>query len=189
MKLPAFLTKKSAPQSPPEESMEAVLAKLTTLLPAATATPAPTPRCLLLDVSMSMYGECEPGTAKIKALRQLAAKLPTVPTYSFSSDVRRIKASAIPDPSGSTNMARAFDRIRRDGYSSPVLITDGLPDDEAAALDSARGLSLEIFYVGPAPKPAFLDQLAAVAGGRARDADLSRSGSQQLEIQIRGLLS
>jgi hypothetical protein len=185
MKLP-FLTKK---KNPPEESMELILAKLTALLPEATAVPAPAPRCLLLDTSGSMVEECEPGVSKIQALRTLVKKLPTCPVYIFADKVQRIEASAIPAPDGWTNMALAFDRIRQDGYLSAVLITDALPNDPQLALKSAAGLALEIFYVGPSPKPAFLDQLAAVAGGQAHTADLGRNGSGQLEVQIRGLLT
>jgi hypothetical protein len=169
--------------------MEVVLAKLTALLPEAAAAPAPAPRCLLLDTSGSMSEECEPGVSKIQALRRLAGKLPAAVTYAFASDTQQIRAAAIPDPDGSTDMALAFDRIRQDGYQSAVLITDGLPDDQTQTLRSAIGLSLEIFYVGPPPKPAFLDQLAAITGGQAHTADLSRKGSQQLEVQIRGMLT
>jgi hypothetical protein len=84
--------------------------------------------------------------------------------------------------------ARAFNRVKSDGYSSAVLITDGLPDDESQALNSARGLSMEIFYVGPAPKPGFLDELAAIAGGQAHAADLGRTGRQELETRFGGYL-
>jgi hypothetical protein len=52
MKIP-FLTKKNKQQS--EESMEVILAKLAAILPQATAAPAPAPRCLLLDISGSLY--------------------------------------------------------------------------------------------------------------------------------------
>jgi hypothetical protein len=188
MKLP-FLTKRDKPVS----SMELVLSELTTLLEESTAAvaaaPASVSRCLLLDTSGSMGGECEPEVSKIAALRQLVARLPVAPTYAFGSDVKRIDFTDIPDPSGSTNMGAAFDRMKSDGYSSAVLITDGLPDDEARALESAAGLTLEIFYVGPPPKPAFLDELAALTGGQAHAADLRQSGRQELESQIRGLLA
>jgi hypothetical protein len=182
MKLP-FLTKKSRR----EESMEVVLAKLTALLP--EAQPAPAPRCLLLDTSGSMAEECEHGVSKIRALRKLVGGLPAAATYAFADDVRRVRAGWIPGPGGGTDMALAFDRIKQDGYQSAVLITDGLPDDAEEALKSAAGLSLEIFYVGPPPKPDFLDQLAAATGGQAHMGDLSRKGAEQLEVKIRGLLS
>jgi hypothetical protein len=187
MKLP-FLAKRGKPAAK-EESMELVLRKLDTLLAESTAVPVAVPRCLVLDVSASMASECEPGVSKIRALRRLVAKLPAVRTYAFAMSVREVTSSAIPDPSGSTDLAAAFARIKRDGYRSAVLITDGEPDSEEAALDSARGLQLEIFYVGPHPQPDFLRRLAAITGGQAHAADLGRSGREELETKIRGLLA
>jgi hypothetical protein len=169
--------------------MELVLSELTTLLEESTAAPVAISRCLLLDTSGSMYEDCEPRVLKIEALRQLVGKLPAAPTYAFATEVKRINFFLLDYPDGSTNLAVALDRIKRDGYSSAVLITDGLPDDETAALESARGLVLEIFYVGPLPKPAFPDELAAITGGQAHAADLGRSGRLELETQIRGLLT
>jgi hypothetical protein len=185
MKLP-FLTRKERSSA---SSMELVLSELTTLLEQSPTKPVAIPRCLLLDTSGSMDEECEPGVPKIAALRQLVTQLPAVQTYAFASGCRRIEPSQIPDPFGSTNMAGAFDCVKSDGYASAVLITDGEPDDDAAALESARGLTLEIFYVGPPPKPAFLDELAALTGGQAHSGDLRRSGRQELETKIRGLLT
>jgi hypothetical protein len=167
--------------------MELILAKLTALLPQTVTTPGP--RCLVLDISGSMAEDCEPGISRIQALRQLVAKLPAAPTYAFAAGVQRIEGSRIPEPEGWTNMAAAFDRIKQDGYPSAVLITDGLPNNPEQTLKSAAGLTLEIFYVGPAPKPGFLDELARVTGGQAHLADLGRKGSNQLAVQIRGLLT
>jgi hypothetical protein len=188
LKLP-FLAKRSQPAAS-TESMELVLAKLDTLLAESTARPVVVvPRCLVLDVSASMASEYEPGVSKIQALRKLVAELPAAPTYAFATGVRKVTSARIPEPDASTDLAGAFDHIKRDGHHSAVLITDGQPDSEEAALDSARGLQLEIFYVGPPPKPEFLDQLAAITGGRAEDADLSSYGRQELETKIRGLLA
>jgi hypothetical protein len=180
MKLP-FLAKPATSK----ESMELVLAKLDTLLAESTAAPLPVPRCLVLDVSASMGGECESGVSKIRALRKLVAKLPAAPTYAFADGAQLIERSVIRDADGSTNLAAAFDHIKSDGYSSAVLITDGEPNSEEEALDSARGLPLEIFYVGPPPRPEFL----TITGSQAQDADLRASGRQELETKIRGLLT
>ena len=115
--------------------MEMVLAKLEAVLPEAAAPPPP-PRCLVLDVSSSMdeYASTDDLETKIEALRQLVAGLPLAPTYAFSDYTQRIEATRIPDPSGSTNLAGALDRIKQDGWLSAILITDGAPNDAAAAL-------------------------------------------------------
>lgn len=151
--------------------------------------------CLLLDVSYSMHEPAEPGVSKIDALRRVATEVQADVTYAFSSFVERV--DSVPDPNGNTDMAGAFRQVKRDGFTAVVLITDGLPFDnrgpraaEADALRDVRGLMLHIFYVGPPPKPKFLDRLAAAAkaGSQAHQSSLRRDGSKKLTTTIRGLL-
>jgi hypothetical protein len=158
--------------------------------PVAAPAAAPgKPPCLMLDVSGSMAEDCEPGRAKIDALRDLVAGLKADTIYAFDHRVTLTTAHAIPDPGGATIMAGAFCRARKDGHLSAVLITDGLPTDpEADVLRAAAGIHLDIFYVGPAPKPAFLDRLAAACRGRAHQANLRKQAQPQLQQRIRGLL-
>jgi hypothetical protein len=81
--------------------MELVLRKLETLLAESAARPVVVvPRCLVLDVSGSMGGECEAGVSKIQALRTLVAKLPAAPTYAFATGVEEVTPARIPDPDG-----------------------------------------------------------------------------------------
>jgi uncharacterized protein with von Willebrand factor type A (vWA) domain len=163
----------------------------------AGAPPPPAAKtCLLLDVSGSMNQPCEPGRRKIDALRDLVATLGTVEMmYAFSSYVERV--TQIPEPEGNTDMARAFARAKADGYDAVVLITDGVPYTDrgearaqSEAIAAVRGLALQIFYVGPEPKPAFLDRLAAAAraGSRAHQANLRKDAVKQLATRVRGLL-
>jgi len=67
-----------------------------------------------------------------------------------------------------------------------VLVTDGLPDDEESALREASAIALDIFYVGPAPKPEFLDRLAraAKAGSKAELASLSAGSSLKRQVNL-----
>ena len=124
---------------------------------------------------------CEPGRSKIDALRDIVRGLTAPRIYAFSVACKRV-CDEIPEPRGGTALHLAFLRLRADGITRAVLITDGLPDDEDAALREVRGLGLDIFYVGPAPKPEFLDRLAAAAraGSRAEQASLSGAGSEAL---------
>ena len=71
-------------------------------------------------------------------------------------------------------------------HGTLVLVTDGLPDDEESALREASGLVLDIFYVGPAPKPEFLDRLAraAKAGSKAELASLSAGSSLKRQVSL-----
>lgn len=87
-------------------------------------------------------------------------------------------------------MAPTFRRVRSDGHTAAVLVTDGLPTDpEADVLRAAAGMQLEIFYVGPEPKPQFLDRLARACRGQAHQANLRRQAQPQLQQHIRGLLA
>jgi hypothetical protein len=174
MKLP-FLTKRKDTTAP-AESMELVLRKLDKVLAESAARPVVVvPRCLILDVSSSMGGECEPGVSKIQALRKLVAKLPEAPTYAFATEVWKVTATRIPDSDGSTNLAEAFERIKWDRHQTAVLITDGEPDDEEKALKAARGLQLEIFYSRAAPEAG----VSGPAGGNHRWRGTGRGSGRQ----------
>lgn len=140
------------------------------------APPEPEKICLLLDVSGSMADHAEPGIRKIDALRRIVRDLTAPYIYAFSRACKRVTRENIPDPQSITALAQAFAKIKSQRITRAVLITDGLPDDEESAIREASGLSLEIFYVGPAPKPDFLDRLAraAKAGSQAHQASLRR---------------
>ena len=70
-----------------------------------------------------------------------------------------------------TYLGRAFKQLKKDGHKSIVLITDGEATDPEDALEEAKDLQVEVFYVGPAPQPKFLSKLAKVAGGSGKDRD------------------
>jgi hypothetical protein len=146
-------------------------------------------QCLLLDVSGSMSEECEPGRSKWQALRALLPQFALAQMFAFSDDVRPCGPASLPPPSSGTNMAGAFIYLKSHRIGHAVLITDGLPNDEEAALREARGLRLDIFYVGPAPRPAFLDRLAAATGGSAQTASLKTSSQPQLAKAVRAMLA
>lgn len=147
--------------------------------------------CLLLDVSGSMADAAEPGIRKIDALRVIVRDLTAPYIYAFSRACKRVSRENIPDPQSITALHTAFAKIKSQRITRAVLITDGLPDDEEAAIREASGLSLEIFYVGPAPKPDFLDRLAraAKAGSKAHQATLARTDAPALQQRMRLLLT
>ena len=124
-------------------------------------------KALLLDVSGSMMSECEPGCSRIEALRNIVSNLPAVGRiFAFNNSCHPCLKDAIPNPSGGTFMANAFEHIKAKGISQVVLITDGEANDKANALASVVGLTVEILYVGPGDTPEFLLKLAKVAGGK-----------------------
>lgn len=163
---------------------------------AARALGKPAPKqpekiCLLLDVSGSMADPAEPGVRKIDALRRIVQSLQAPSIFAFSRVCKRVTRETIPEPGGGTALHVAFARIKSHGVSRAVLVTDGLPDDEDAALREAQGLALDIFYVGPAPKPEFLDRLAQAArpGSRAEMASLANAAAPALQQRVRLMLT
>jgi hypothetical protein len=154
------------------------------------APPEPEKVCLLLDVSGSMGEEAEPGRTKIDALREIVRGLNAPQIYAFSRVCRKVAREDIPDPSGGTALHVAFAKIKSHRIARAVLITDGIPDDEDAAIREAAGLSLEIFYVGPAPKPPFLDRLtrAAKQGSAAHMESLRSDGKKALSAKVQLML-
>lgn len=147
------------------------------------------PKALLLDLSGSMDGKTEkPGERRIDALRNLVSDMQLTsgqPVYAFSYSCERCDPNCIPEPSGGTDLAKAFKHLKVEGHKSVILITDGQPDDAAEALEEAKGLRLEIFYVGAGRKPAFLTQLAKACGGSAREVTMDK----QLADTVRKLLA
>lgn len=116
-----------------------------------------TDTCLLLDVSGSMSGILPSGKTKIDALKEVIKDFSGVRKFSFSDKCEEVLPT---DASGGTNMANAFYIIKRAGLRRCILVTDGLPDSEQAALEAVSGLSVNIIYVGPPPTPQFLRDLA-----------------------------
>jgi hypothetical protein len=144
-------------------------------------------QCLLLDCSSSMEEDVEPGTSKHDALRRLLPQFLGTRRFAFSDACAAV--SALPAPNGTTDMAGAFGAIKRAGVRHAVLITDGVPNSEAAALREAKGLRLDIFYVGAAPRPAFLDKLAAATGGTSHSSTLNTRGAGRLTAAVKQILA
>lgn len=145
--------------------------------------------CLLLDVSGSMAESCEPGRSKIEALREIVITLRCAAIYAFADRAAPCAATAIPEPGGQTMMSLAFQRAKRDRHTACVLITDGLPSElEDDVLRAAAGLRIEIFYVGPSPKPAILDRLARAGKGTAHQSSLRADARKMLTTKIAGLI-
>lgn len=144
-------------------------------------------RCLLLDVSGSMSESIEPGRSKYEALQEVAAQFPGERKFAFASHCQEIQANmSLPMPGGGTDMAAAFRVLKTRNVKHAAIVTDGIPDDAAAALREAKGLRLDIFYVGPYPSPKFLQDLSLASDGQFRAADLRET--KQLTQAIKGLL-
>jgi Mg-chelatase subunit ChlD len=79
--------------------------------------------------------------------------------------------------------------MKSEGKREIVLITDGQADDPAGALRSAKGLKIDIVYIGPKPAPDLLNDLANASGGSFVDIDLLHKGATlELENKVTLLL-
>jgi hypothetical protein len=87
---------------------------------------------------------------------------------------------------GGTDLANAFTTVKAAGFYSAILVTDGEPDSESAALNAATGMKLGIIYIGNPPTPTFLQQLAAETDGTFQLADMR--DAKQLGTAIAGAL-
>lgn len=145
--------------------------------------PVPDTTALLLDLSGSMWRHAG-GTSRqsrLEALADIVAGLPYVRRFGFSNGCLEIPLNqriseiwADLDFGSGTDLAAAFDTIKAAKVTTAILITDGLPDNDAAALIAATGLKLHIFYVGPEPVPAFLQDLARAVNGTFETGRLSQ---------------
>lgn len=150
---------------------------------------------ILADISASMYAPAWGGQRKIDvlreavagAMRQAAARL-----FVFSADVREV--CDVPEPEHNTNLVAALRAARQLDPGVTLVISDGQPDNAAAAIEEARQFrgAIDVLYIGPESDRAaieFMKRLAAAAGGDVRTHDVARLGNaQQLLGHIAGLL-
>lgn len=123
--------------------------------------------CLLLDNSGSMSG------SPLKQLNEVAANFTDCRRFKFSTTCEELKPNEdIPNVEGGTAMHLAFLKVKSLGIEHVVLITDGQPDNETAALTASQGLKVDVFYIGPDPAPAFLSKLCMATGGQYGKASL-----------------
>lgn len=149
--------------------------------------------CLLLDVSGSMaeYIRTEEGLEprRIDQMFKVVRETPEcdgLKAFAFSDTCFPLEV--IPGENddyrtrGSTDLAHAFKTVKSAGYYSAILVTDGQPDNESAALDAALGMKLGIIYIGNPPVPAFLELLAKETNGTFALADMR--SDDQLKIAL-----
>ena len=149
-------------------------------------------RCLLLDVSGSMDARDLGGVdrrSRWEAMLDEVREFDGIErVFWFSANCQEVgRLGDVPYPQSMTYMAEAFDHLKAQGIKHAVLVTDGRPDDEDAALQSASGLKLDIVYIGPPPAPKLLSRLAQATGGQYGTAALKERG--QLGGQVHLLLT
>ncbi|MHB1057259.1 MAG: vWA domain-containing protein [Rhodanobacter sp.] len=148
---------------------------------------------ILADVSGSMESDAADGRRKIDMLREAvngargAARL-----VAFSRHAREVEY--IPDPESNTDLAAALEHVHAMDPGTTLLISDGEPDNEAAAIAAARKFrgAIDVLYIGPEGNVRAIDfmrRLAAAAAGSVTINDITTTaGARLLQQRIAGLL-
>lgn len=146
--------------------------------------------CLLIDTSGSMADHLGDSRTRHSVMQDTLSNIEGYRRFSFNTNCKEIKSEdVLPRPSGGTNLALAFATVKAMNMAHIILVTDGQPDSEAAALDSAKGLKIDIIYIGPDPMPLFLKKLAEVSGGSYENIALNKAGAAALLVgKIKGFL-
>lgn len=141
---------------------------------------------ILFDRSSSMDERDAPGKLTrfelaVSELAKLQAQCPGRVAIVQFNDECSFQPGGVPDkPAGTTDLAGALELVKRKQMDSPgmriIVISDGEPDDEAAALTLAKKFAnrIDVVYCGPADKPDgrdFLRRLSAASGGQLVTAD------------------
>lgn len=148
---------------------------------------------ILADVSASMESEAFDGRRKIDLLREAVhAARGHARLVVFSAVAREVEQ--IPEPESHTNLSGALEFARAFDPGTTLVISDGEPDNEAAALAAARRFrgAIDVLYIGPAGNARaieFMRRLAGAADGRVMVNDITTAeGSRLLQQRIAGLL-
>lgn len=151
---------------------------------------------LAIDVSGSMGAVLATGLRAIDELRKVATVLREthpVPMLAFGLTGQHSVSmvETIPEPGGDTPLAKAITFAKAQNANHLVVISDGMPESQSAALAAARafGGPIDVFYVGDPGDPGelFLRQLAEATGGNCSYTDLAQD-PKLLAGKIAGLL-
>jgi len=153
---------------------------------------------VLVDTSGSMSavdGNADHLTRYQRACSELAKIQRDMPgkiaVISFSDDVMFCPAGTPFNYQSGTDLAKALNFAKMADVPEMrfIVISDGEPDDEAAALKAAKQYKnhIDTIYIGPAggSGESFLANLAAASGGKA----VKTVGAKELEMSVRGLLN
>jgi hypothetical protein len=160
-------------------------------------TGAGTGTVILADVSSSMderAGNRRKADILREALEGLWPEMPGARLIAFGSTAREIDDPRdLPAPSGGTALHLALDAAAIHRPRKTVVITDGRPDGEQAALDAAGRVPglIDVIYCGPdsdAQALDFLRRLMRIGGGIIIVRDLVKDARLRLAPAIRDVL-
>lgn len=154
---------------------------------------------ILCDRSSSMKARNDQGQTRyaqlLKALKEIWTDAAGLSVYEFDTLCSRVKTPADlkPPAFGSTALDNAIETAANDQPAQMLIICDGNPNSEEAALHAARkyGRPISTLFVGnPDDTTAkqFMRKLAKATGGRADAKDLTKQLAAPLSSTIKGLL-
>jgi len=150
---------------------------------------------ILVDVSISMDGPAWGAQRKIDVLRDavdVIRQRQPCKLIAFSAAARDVER--VPEPEANTDLVAGLKAAQAHDPGITLVISDGLPDNEHAALDVARTFrgAIDVLYIGPEGESkaiAFMRRLAATADGNVTINDISNAvGVQRLTHMITAML-
>lgn len=125
------------------------------------------------------------------ALNDIVKRYPKVKVLLFDDRVLEWDKAKLPPTGGNTNLAKALSHADKNFKPKrTIIISDGLPDDEEAAIEAAQRMTgtIDTIYCGPDGHPAidFLRSLSQDTGGTSFVWDGKMPG--ELASNIRGLI-
>jgi hypothetical protein len=149
-------------------------------------------KALLLDRSGSMamhIGDRSSHSTRMQELRKLVAAFPDVRKFQYDHEISELKpGEEISDARGDNDEVLAFNFVKAAGVNHIVLLSDGGADHPRAALQAARGLKVDVCYIGPEPMPQFLIDLARQSGTTPHQGDLTMLKELTATVKERLLL-
>lgn len=188
----------------PSNPLQAIIAGVARATPAETGRvaafrrrldPRPgRPIVILCDTSSSM-DDAAGSRRRIEVLREaLDRVLPDCPSariIAFGSTAAEVpSASRLPEPAGGTALHLALDLAAKLDPSQTLVMSDGQPDSESAAMAAADRVAgrIDTIFCGPDSDRAgrdFMARLARAGCGATMHADLARSSSLALGLMVR----
>lgn len=140
---------------------------------------------LLLDVSGSMDNKIG-DQRKIDILRSAVSNsnFKGIKQYVFSE--RIIETQYIPEPYGSTKLDTAFRYLIKVNPQKLLVVSDGLPDEPGAAIESGKGLKIpvDVLYIGNIGDEGeqFMKRLSETTGGKFMTVDTTEINDFQKNL-------
>lgn len=151
-------------------------------------------KVLLLDISGSMDAHMhESNKTRWDVLKEVYERLGCPRAFQFDDTCEEVSREVpLSRPRGGTAMDVALLHLKNTcDIKNIVIVTDGQPNNEDAALRAAQGMQIDCIYIGPQPIPDFLNRLTGRTGGKFESIDITSIGEASvglLEGKIKGLL-